>query len=248
MTFKIIVANDSVYKFFIEYMNTFLGYVSKPVSEIGGLDFTDCEEFIAVQRGDWIPDYILNTVKHISIVNTEQLCDVNVENRVIGELEQLRHKLLDCTALTIYDYSQTNMDILKKRGYTCRIHEYISPPEEITHLNALLNAPKEYDIGFVGALNTRRKTILDTLSAHCKVCYIDTFGLDRDTKIAKCSFLLNIHWEEHFTIFETIRCNRWLYAGHTVISENSIDIPHISNLECAPYDNLIPYILHKIKA
>jgi hypothetical protein len=248
MTFKIIVANDSVYKFFTEYMNTFLGYISKPVSEIGGFNFTDCEEFIAVQRGDWIPDYNLHTVKHISIVNTEQLCDINVENRVIGELEQLRNRLLNHSNLTLYDYSQTNIDIFKKRGYTCHIHEYISPPEEITYLKALLNTPKEYDIGFVGAFNTRRKGILDTLSTQCKVSYIDTFGLDRDTKIAKCSFLLNIHWEEHFTIFETIRCNRWLHAGHTVISENSIDIPDVSNLECVPYDNLISYILQKIKA
>jgi len=238
---KLIVADDSMHKFFVEYMNTFNGYIVIVKSQIYEYDLSKCEELIAIQRGNWLPHEVFMTSCKISVANTEQLCDDLVKKRVNNELLELEN--LCGYKITLYDYSVTNIKILNNMGFETKYHPYISLSNEINYLNSLHIVPKLYDIGFVGAVNERRKKILDELeNKNITIRLIQSFGNVRDNELAHCRYILNIHWASHFDIFESIRCNRWIQAGFKIITETSIETLDAPNILSAPYDNLVQYI------
>jgi hypothetical protein len=246
MGVKLIVANDSVFKYFVEYMNTFAGYTVIVKSQLDNYDLSECEELIAVQRGDWLPSHIFKTGPKISIANTEQLCDDTVENRVNQELLDLEHNIGN--RITVYDYSLKNIEILSRLGFQTKYHPYISPLEEINRLGIINKQPKKYNVGFVGAVNDRRKKILDELQDRgITVKLIQSFGNERDNELAECKYILNIHWAAHFNIFESIRCNRLLQAKFNVITEDSIEIIDSDYVYSTPYNELTNFIYNKIK-
>ncbi len=242
---KLIVADDSVYKFFIEYMHTFESYIPISKSQLSAYRLEDCEEIVAVQRGTWLPESVYKYPLKISIANTEQLCDPSVLSRVLSEIMEVGHKVHN--ELTIYDYSTINSDLLGRNGLTVVYHPYTLVNSENEFLHSLHSTPKVYDIGFVGALNERRKSVLDELrNAGISVNVVTSFGKERDYELAKCNYILNIHWDSHFTIFESIRCNRWLDAGYKIITETSTDIPKSPLLFQTEYSAMTSYIVQLI--
>ena len=80
-----------------------------------------------------------------------------------------------------------------------------------------------------------------------KVLICEDWGRERDINLAKCKYILNIHWNDEYKIFETIRCNRLLQAGIKIISEDSIDMYENPNLLKCVYDNLIKFTEDLIK-
>ena len=137
---KLIVADDTVHKFFLEYMNTFDSYIVILKSQICNYNLSDCEELIAVQRGNWLPQEIFKTLCKISVANTEQLCDNLVKERVNNELLELEN--LCGYKITLYDYSVTNIQILNNMGFETKYHPYISLSNEMNYLNSLHIVPK----------------------------------------------------------------------------------------------------------
>lgn len=236
MTKQYIVSFWSVNKYFIEYMKTFTTHIPINSSDLDSIETID--ELLVVQNANWISDSVLRKTKKIKVVNTEQLCFLNVINRVLNELKTISERV--GYPVNVVDYSRTNIDILSKHGIQCDLHEYISPPDEIAYLQGILSrSEKHYDVGFVGYLNPRRKNVLDKLTEKgYKVLVTQTFGNDRDCMLAQCKVLLNIHCEQYFDIFESIRCNRWLSAGFPVISETSRDFPESEFLKLFTYEEL----------
>ena len=55
--------------------------------------------------------------------------------------------------------------------------------------------------------------------------------------IGKAKILLNIHYNEEYKIFESIRCEPWMACGLTVVSESSLD----DSTRCihVPYKELV---------
>jgi hypothetical protein len=245
MSFKLIVALDGQMIYFIEYMKTFQDYIPITKNQLFQYDLNVCEELIAVQNGSWLPDYVYNFPCKISVVNTEQLCDINVEKRVLNELSSVKNK--SKSKLTVYDYSTENCNILNRLGFSTIYHPYNSTTDEIKYLKLLHSIEKVYDIGFIGCLSMRRKYILDKLKENnIKVHYFELFGNERDVELAKCKYILNIHYDTHFNIFESIRCNRWVQSGFNVITENSIECLDCQNVFMFPYDSLVESIINLI--
>ena len=239
---KLIVSSDYVFRYATEYMNTFKGYIPTTVSQLHQYDMNQCEELIAVQNGNWLPDSVFQTSTKVSIVNIEQLCDKKVEDRVHEELLRVEQR---CGYKPIvYEYSITNQRILEEKGWATIHHPYSTQEGEKARLQLLSNQEKRYDIGFVGGLNERRKKILDGLMESGKTVHIITedYGEKRDIELAKCRYIINIHWESQFIIFESIRCNRWIESGYIVLSEDSIDTIDHPNLIQLPYDDMITRI------
>lgn len=236
MTHKYIISFCYVNKYFIEYMKTFVDYRVINSSDLDSIDTID--ELLVMQNANWVPNNILQKTKILRVVNTEQLCFLDVEKRVLNELKTISGRA--GYPVEVVDYSNSNIDILSKHGIVCTLHEYSSPPDEIAYLQDLvLRSEKLYDIGFVGHINPRRKYVIDKLSEKgYKVLITDKFGNERDCLLAKCRNVLNIHVEAYYDIFEAIRCSRWLSAGLTVISENSRDFPKSEFLKLFSYEEL----------
>lgn len=129
----------------------------------------------------------------------------------------------------IIDYSEQNIDILYK-------HDFI-----ITNNISIHHLPYQY---YDTEINNLKKLCIDTRMVSTCGCHseyrqqiknnIETnnniiitlangFTEIRDTIIGKHKILLNVSSKESFTIFEHIRCDRWIFAGKIIISEYKID-------------------------
>jgi hypothetical protein len=241
---RLFVSDDNVFKYFVEYLNTMDGMVLQK-NQLTEELVQSYEECIAVQKGDWLPNFAYQA-KKLSVLNTEQLCDPSVEQRVVAELKSVELKY--GKTITVYDYSEVNCNIVRKHGFTCIYAPYNTPEKEREALKQLQTA-HVWDVGFVGDLSSRRQAILQSLqNVGLRVRIVNAFGEERDRELAKCKYILNIHHAEQFDLFESIRCNRWIESGYTVVSETSRECPDSSNIVMVPYEDLVSTIQRLCKA
>ncbi len=99
-------------------------------------------------------------------------------------------------------------------------------------------------------VNTHTKAIIARIDKMgIKYHYIVGWKDERDKQIAECRILLNLHYEKDYQVFEHLRCDRWLFAGKMVISDetilmNSLDIKDLVIFE--KYDKLVDKVVDVI--
>lgn len=197
---RTILCHESEHKYMKEYIDSFSNgdpvilYTEKTVFEVG--------DYLCVRR---IPE--LPAGSTISFLNTEQLC--------VPE-KMAEYKSFAAMTDRIYDYSETNIKLAK--GVLLPYTEQASETEK---LRGFLDVPKEYDVVVVGSHSERRKKIIEELRVQfLRVDWItDMYGDDRDRRIGKAHILLNLHYSDTYREFETIRCNRWKWAGMRILTE-----------------------------
>jgi hypothetical protein len=161
----------------------------------------------------------------------------------------------------IYDYSLANITLLIENGIIHVEHfPYINTLVETQYLTRLNNnIVHEYDFGVItgcGSMDNakellpfkRRKVFDYLISNGFTVNIICGYKEERDTELAKCKIILNIHGQFIFdtdmvysNIFEHLRCDRLLNAGFTILSEDSYNldagfIAQFPNLKQIKYD------------
>ena len=149
----------------------------------------------------------------------------------------------------VWDYSTENCKILAANGIVARHVPLISPA---TYVQQIKDLRKDviYDVGFCGAvcwnIVCRRQVILNKMrDAGLSVHFVNKHGLERDTELAKCRVILNIHFAEDYKIFEQVRCDVWLRAGIPVVSETSLDDdPRCINV---PYGSIVETTVSLLK-
>lgn len=119
--------------------------------------------------------------------------------------------------ISIVDYSEGNRSLV---GNSILLrYQYL--PEEVLKLSP--SCQKSYDVAFVGTGSPRRDLILNELRRrNIKVREIKDWGEERDQEIIKAKILLNIHYGDDYKIYESIRCDRFIFSGMLVISEISV--------------------------
>jgi hypothetical protein len=208
---------------------------------------------------DNIVEY-LNSIPHDYPIITSEMPDQQ-EPCILFNTEQLTRKrvlakLLARLALSdvveLWDYSLANIEILKTNGV--RIVPKHQPicvaPAHRDRLTEFLKAPKEFDVGFAGLISRRRRAILKGLkSAGLRVLIINRVNGDaRDSALAKCRLLINIHYAPDYQIFESARCAQWLETPGSppVLTEESLD--NDSRAITVPYDKLVSTAVEVIRA
>ena len=201
------------------------------------LSNTSPERSLALVIADRNNDYI--STAPIIYYNIEQLTRKTEFNRVIDRLHE-------GDIIEIWDYSTANIKILHNAGFTNVRHVPVSTiPETVTSLSTLYQSSHPvFDLAFCGAISPRRQTMLDSLIERGVTINIISnstkmkWGIERDREIARCRALLNIHFADDYTVFESVRCDPWVSAGMPVITETSID----DDSRCAviaPYGELV---------
>ena len=179
------------------------------------------------------------SAREFILYNTEQLTILNNLGTFIKAIKAR-------PPVEIWDYSLVNISILHSHGIMNTKHVPLtSSPETIRKLQSFRTSLL-YDIGFNGSLTERRKTILNQLvDAGLSVHVVTDWGEERDRKLAKCRYILNIHAGDDYKVFESARCAPWLDAGIPVISETSI----LDDSRCinAPYDQLVNTCIYYVK-
>ena len=196
-----------------------------------------------------------NPEVEISVVSSEPL---NLAYR-LKKITDIHKKFPD---IKIYDYSLSNIKILNEQGImNTEQLPYLYNEKEVSFLKNVYSTEKKiYDFGFLNAegtttesiLTVRRQTLIQSLiDKGFTVHIISGWGESRDIELAKCNIILNIHGQlfagdttpiNTCKIFEHIRCNRLLYAGFKILSEESycLDTAFInsfSNLKLIKYDD-----------
>lgn len=222
MLSKYLYCKNDIIPYMLEYINSFatnlgLVLVIKNQKDLDNLsidsDNSDNSIHIFVQS---IPLHILhNRMNNIFLINTEQLTRTEYMNYAQDVFN---------FNVTMLDYSMENIQLLGNLHRDKLFYlPYQPDPREIFKLEKYVSSvEKKYDVVFVGCLSPKRQKIIDALNAKIKICVINNLWSDmRDKEIASGKILLNIHYDSNYNIYESLRCDRWTFAGMMVISEKS---------------------------
>jgi hypothetical protein len=141
-------------------------------------------------------------------------------------------------AEAVWDYSPENAEFLKQRGLRDVRLLPIGFHEGLKTIKRLGPEQQDIDVLFYGAVNDRRRTILDELSKHCKVQVLfRVYGAERDAWIARSKIILNMHYYPT-NIMEQVRISYLLNNGCCVVSEDSPQNPFEGMIATAPCERL----------
>lgn len=194
-----VLCHESEYKYMKEYIESF----SDEIIQYNNETKFEVDEYMCVRRIPKLPEG-----SKIKFLNTEQLC--------VPE-KMAEYKAYVSQADEVFDYSENNIKLSGKGTYL----PYKERAQETEKLRGYLDVPKEFDVVVVGTHSERRKKIVEELrSQFLRIDWItDLFGDDRDIRISKAHILLNLHYSDSYKEFESIRCNRWKWAGMRILTE-----------------------------
>ena len=171
-------------------------------------NFNNKNLFIFVQG---LPNIFLNQIQwhpFFYVLNTEQ----NTRNNLF------LHAILKLpNSIRIIDYSRENIRYLMNHNIFKNI---IYIPYQVNS-SEIYNYDKKYEIGMMTHLSERRQTIFDNLKLRMPIDEISGFDLERDNYLFKHKILVNIHYNNGYSIFEQFRCNRCILNKMIVITETS---------------------------
>lgn len=246
---KVLICTKTAYKFLEEYIKNTLPEYTLFLYDDKTIFLEENVYYLAVRRLPFtlrspdpihykdsykhpglIPTYkwpLLPVNSKIAFLNTEHYTDSTI-------LEYVKTHLL--SDMDIFDYSQDNCKILGKGKHL----PYKENPEETIKLQEFMRLPKRYHVCIVGNTGERRINIVNILRERgLKVKYItNSFGDKRDRQIGMSHLLLNIHLQDQWKIYESIRCERWRFAGMKIISETSLS-PHPDGIITCDYKDLV---------
>jgi hypothetical protein len=244
----IIVVYKPDYKYFKEYINSFIS----PDDSVLLFSYENPHSFEMVDQDEYmfVNTFDTNVIidchrkgNRISILNTEQLTRQWYFEKYKNDLSNL---IKENIIPTLYDYSIYNSTIIPHGLEVKDIIRYISKKSEIPDYSLKV----VYDVAFCGTRSDRREKILSQLENRgISVYRINEWGEQRDIEIQKCKIMINIHYSDEYRIFESIRCDRWLAFGKTVVTEYSLDVSHSEHekLIISYYDNLVDTVINILK-
>ena len=178
--------------------------------------FTDrTKRYVCVRRVPFekIPP---ETDTPVVFVNTEQLS-------VPWKMVEFRAHAVSPRVGLIYDYSDENVKLSNGRSVHFPIRESVA---ETTALKTYMRQEgmDRNKIACVGSVTSYRVAIINGLrNRGLQVDFIQEFGEKRDRRVAACSLLLNLHAGKVYNLYETLRCERWRFAGMPILSEPCTD-------------------------
>ncbi|WP_027721800.1 class I SAM-dependent methyltransferase [Maridesulfovibrio zosterae] len=186
-----------------------------------------------------IPEFPLNTIPENSII-------YNFEQIVKGSKALRPHYIESLCKLTVWDYSERNIDILKRNFKVTEVyHVPLRYTPQMTCLDE--NYPKDIDVLFYGYMNPRRQSIITELRERGvnAIAIEKVFGHERNFYIARSRLILNMHY---YTpgIFEEVRIGFLLANKKTVVCERNEDtsVPAEFEESCifTPYNSVVDTI------
>lgn len=142
-------------------------------------------------------------------------------------------------------YSITHQQCFPKEIYI----PYQYSEEEINKLKSY-STDLKYDVCMIPCNSPARSFIFYELKRlGVNIVDIKGWGKERDKKIGECKIILNIHFQENYQIYEHLRCDRWMFAGKTIISEKSLDSDKLilKNVYFYEYSEIIPNVIRHLQ-
>ena len=146
------------------------------------------------------------------LYNSEQVSAEQKWN-LIPHIEVARERV-------VWDYCDTNVSWLKAHGVARAVLCPVGYAPSMERIRRVGEGGEGIDVLFYGALNDRRKAILDELdAAGLRVTrLLGVFGEERDKVIARAKVVLNLHFYDR-PVFEIFRVSHLLANRKCVLSE-----------------------------
>jgi hypothetical protein len=177
---------------------------------------------------------------------------------IIYQLEQLPGQHLDWLKLDerrasilraahrVWDFSAHNITFLAANGIEQVRHVPIGFHEAVRTIKKA--AIEDIDVFFYGAINVRRKKILDELARRCRVkTSFGVYGARRDDLIARSKIVLNLRSGHDTSIMEQPRVSHLLNNGQFVITEDAVDNPYGDAVVAVHYENIVDCCLRYLE-
>jgi hypothetical protein len=207
---EVLLCVEDEYKYFEDYIRSVFPMIPLYLYTAETPAFFNKITFWCIRR---IPYNLIPEGSKIKFVNTEQL---TIPSRLLEITSYITE------GIEVYDYSLDNIKILGKGRYI----PYIEIPEETEKLKEFLKQPKEYDFAVLGTPSEYRNNTIKTLTDKgYSIIYIHGWNDVRDKEVAKCRNLLNLHFGPEYKVYESIRCERWRFAGMSIYSEPCLSMP-----------------------
>jgi len=238
---------EGIHRYFEDYLESLRDRLNLRLivfKDPEGLKFTDFDLYIFLQ----FPHQKMR--KNFVLWNTEQLTRTEYLNQV---------KRLLSEGIRVLDYSSENLYLLSSEHTslpgTSALLSYQYDQKEVERLKSYAyrdsTQEPEYDIVFVGTMSSKRQKILSILkSMGYLVKVVDGWKEERDRELMKGKLLVNIHYSDLYSVYESIRCDRLVFAEMIVVTErsqnqNQVDINPLLLIE--EYDDLIPRIKYVLE-
>jgi hypothetical protein len=242
-----------------------------PDLETAGV-FDDTIESVAnlVRLSGAIPVLLRNKINHegINIIwgagahyspsfeNILQYC--NKTNTIVFNMEQInstsplvtQNYLSFLSNFRVFDYSIHNIRAIRKLYPLISGEEFPLIPSTSFCTDFIKTTDeKKYHFAFYGALNERRRLILERIQASgVRIKYINgAYGQSLSQELNECNAVINIHAYET-KIFETARSLRPIAMGIPIVSETSL-LPQLIDWKNAPikfvdYNDFADYCIY----
>lgn len=124
--------------------------------------------------------------------------------------------------IDIFDYSLEN---IRNFSPNLKQHHFLAYQPIFSEIRKLRNmSVKEYDFVFVGTFSSSRSRVLQVLrSLGYSVKIVEGYKDIRDQELMKGKVLINIHFDHKYVVYESVRCDRLMFSGLMILSENSKD-------------------------
>jgi hypothetical protein len=223
--------------YFEDYIKTFINKLD--------LKLVIVDDFNLVNYNENDFYFFMTKVPQIALLNDRvKAIYINME-QLTRESYMVYYSTIYKYKIPIIDYSDGNHTLTK----TSKLLRYQYMPEEVSKLSVPYD--KIYDVAFVGTLSPRRNFILNQLrNKGIKVIEANGWQDKRDMEIMKAKILLNIHYDNEYNVYESIRCDRFIFSGMLVISETSVfqDCIDINDLIISEnYSDLVSKVLEVIQ-
>jgi hypothetical protein len=245
----ILICHRYVFQYVRDYLDV-IGLSSHvilylPEQPLSQIPINDKNMYIFIQK---IPSCIyakLQSVKeNVYILNTEQTSRPDIEKQI----------KIDCSHFNLIDYSKCNIryvhDNLNIPSSKCVHIPYRYQQNEVDKLKVFCQL-KTYDVAICGCDGPYRAHINAQLAKE-GITVKNVIGWKdvRDKQIGQARILLNVHYAQSYKVYEHLRCDRFIFAGQIIVSEDSLnqedlDIKDLVYFE--PYDSIVTKVKEILK-
>lgn len=240
---KYLCCDQSILQFMDDYIKTIIIDLQLQfliLNDMNKYPYNTKNIYVFVQR---IPGKLLSQSQYfnnIFLLNTEQ-CTKNFDKNYLKNILNNNIKVIDYSLENIKCFDNSNILYLP---YQYNISEIDKLKKFITMND------KKYDVAFIGAMSPKRKKICDELiNKGINLNIVNGWSDNRDIAISSAKVVLNIHYNDEYNIYESFRCDRWIFSGMLLISEKSIDNGSLDINDLVifeDYDKLVDTVINVI--
>ena len=236
----ICLSSDTVYKLIKEYFQSWAKQAVNSLILLPKKDYyslrpknlpTECDVLLFTQH---IPEQIFLSIKKKKLKTRCAVLNVEQPSRssVVKQMKAYRQH-----GVTVLDYSRIGANLTE--GV---FMPYCYNAVEVNRMEGL-RRDFEWDVVVCNLKQGRRMDIYNSFKdiTGLRVTEMRGWGDDRDRITMNGKVFVNIHFNDKYKTYESLRCDRILFAGKIVLTEESDEIPEdLSDLlVVSSYDDII---------